>query len=165
MKQNLDILKSEIQEYLESRNFVVYHGFSRSLEPGPVVLWDTDRFPDFKLFLQAAEASAMKLIVLHTRSFSVKFVENALDQLGEAELSNDERRSIERRLREMRSYDGFTCAIELSFDFGQRTYIFDLRTEWYDEFSDLLDEIDSAIPDVDDDEEDEGPIGGYFSKN
>ena len=64
----------------------------------------------------------------------------------------------------MRAYDGFTCAIELSFDFEGRAYIFDLRTEWYEEFNDMLDDIEAAIPDEDEDD-DEGPIGGYFSKN
>ena len=69
------------------------------------------------------------------------------------------------RLRELRAYDGFTCAIELSFDENGRVFMFELRTDWYEEFSDLLDEIDSAIPHAEDDEPDEGPIGGYFSKN
>ena len=43
----------------------------------------------------------------------------------------DERRMTERRLKELRAYDGFTCAIELSFDMGQRAYIFELRTDFW----------------------------------
>lgn len=165
MKQNLDLLKTEIQEYLESREFVIYFGYSRTLDALPIVMWDADRHPDYKMFLKAAEVSGAKIIVLHTREFSADFVDNALDQLESAELGAEERRGLERRLREMRAYDGFTCAIELSFDVQQRAYIFDLRTEWYEEFSDLIEDIDSAIPDDDDDVTDEGPIGGYFSKN
>ena len=80
MKLNLDILKSEIREYLDAHEFVIFHGFSRTLEPRPVVLWDTDDYPDFKQFLRAADAADIKLIVLFTREFSAAFVDNALDQ-------------------------------------------------------------------------------------
>jgi len=40
--------------------------------------------------------------------------------------------------------------------------LFDLRTEWYDEFSDILDEIQLMTAPADDDDM---PISGYFSKN
>jgi hypothetical protein len=165
MKQNLDVLKTEIQEYLESRHLVIYHAYSRTLDALPIVMWDTDRHPEYKEFIAAAEAVGAKMLAMHTREFSAAFVDNALEEIEDADMSPDDRRTIERRLREMRAYDGFTCAIELSFDMGQRAYIFELRTEWYNEFSDLLDEIDAAFPGDDDEDEDEGPIGGYFSKN
>jgi hypothetical protein len=163
MRQNLDVLKTEIREFLETHNFVVFHGHSRALDSLPIVFWDTHSHPEYKDFLKAAEAVGAKLVVLHTREFSSDFVDNALDRLEDSELVVDDRRTVERRMREMRAYDGFTCVLELSFDFGGRAYLFDLRTEWYDEFSDLLDDIDAALPD--EEEEDEGPIGGYFSKN
>ncbi len=41
-------------------------------------------------------------------------------------------------------------------------FLFDLRTEWYEEFSDMFDEIQlMTTPD----EEDDTPMSGYFSKN
>lgn len=165
MKQNLDVLKTEIQEYLDREKFVTYFGYSRTLDGLPIVMWDTERHPEYQQFLKAAAAAGVKLIVIHSREFSVRFVENALEEIEGSDLSPEERRSIERRLRDMRAYDGFTCAVELSFDVGHRAYIFELRTEWYDEFSELLDEIDLSLPGEDDEDEDEGPIGGYFSKN
>ena len=77
-------------------------------------------------------------------------------------LPNDERRTVEQRLREMRAYLGFTCQIELSFDLGPRIYVFDLHTDWFDDLNELLDRIDEAY----EDETDEDPLsGGYFSKN
>ena len=164
MKQNLDVLKTEIREYLEARNLVIFYGYSRALETLPIVFWDIQGHPDYKEFLSVAEAAGAKMIVLHAREFSAEYVEGAIDRLDDCELPPEDRRPFERRLRDMRAYDGFTCAIELSFDFEGRAYIFDLRTEWYEEFNDMLDDIEAAIPDTDDDE-DEGPIGGYFSKN
>ena len=79
-------------------------------------------------------------------------------------MTPDDRRAIERRLREMRIYQGFTCGIELSFDREGRTYVYDLHTEWFGDFLDTLDEIDSYMP-SEGEEDEEGPIGGYFSRN
>lgn len=164
MSQNLDVLKTEIAEHLETRKLATFHGYSRAMDSQPLVLWDTHRYPDYKQFLDTAEAAGTTMIVLHAREFSALLVDNALDQLEDGDFAPEDRRTIERRLRDLRAYDGFTCAIELSFDLGGRVYMFELRTEWYDEFSDLLDEIDASIPEPEDDA-DEGSIGGYFSKN
>ncbi len=164
MKPNLDVLKTEIREYLETHKLATFHGYSRAMDSMPMVFWDTHRFPDYKQFLETARAAGAKMFVLHAREFSVLLVDNALEQIEETDFVPDDRRTIERRLRDLRAYDGFTCAIELSFDLNGRVYMFELRTDWYDEFSDLLDEIDAATPEPEDDE-DEGPIGGYFSKN
>ena len=164
MKLNLDVLKTEILEHLESRKLAVFHGYSRAMDNLPIVFWDTDRYPDYKQFLDTAEQAGAKMFVLHSRDFSALLVDNALEQLDDTDFMPEDRRAIERRLRDLRAYDGFTCAIEISFDQNARVYMFELRTEWYEEFSDLLDEIDAAVPDADENE-DEGPIGGYFSKN
>jgi hypothetical protein len=165
MNQNLDVLKTEIRDYLEAAHFNVYYGYSRMLDTLPVVFWDVERYPDYKMFLRTAEGTEVKLIVLHSREFSVDLVDDAVERLPVAGFDRDEQRNVERKLRDMRVYDGFTCAIELSFDLQGRAYIFSLHTDWYDEFSDLLEDIDDAIADEQDDDDDEGPIGGYFSKN
>jgi hypothetical protein len=164
MKLNLDVLKTEIREHLESRRFAIFHGYSRAMDSLPLVFWDTHRYPDYKQFLDTAEAIGVKMVVLHAREFSALLVDNSLEQLEDTDFLPEDRRTIERRLRDLRAYDGFTCAIEISFDQSGRVYLFELRTDWYDEFSDLLDELDAATSDPDE-EDDEGPIGGYFSKN
>ncbi len=76
----------------------------------------------------------------------------------------EERRGFERRLREMLAYQGFTCALELSYDAGGRSYVYELQADWYGEFLHILDEIDSYLPE-DDQQEDEDSMGGYFSRN
>ena len=81
------------------------------------------------------------------------------------DLTVEEQRGYERRLREMRAYDGFTCAVELSFEREGVIYMFELRTEWIEEFNAILDDIDVSVSPDDDDEDEGGPMGGYFSKN
>ena len=81
MKLNLDSLKTEIDDYLKENGFLVFHGFSRSLEDMPEIDWDTKRYPDYKQFLHIAKRLDVRLIVLHHREFSSEIIERAIDDL------------------------------------------------------------------------------------
>ncbi len=162
MKLNLDTMRLEIQEYLESHGMVVFHGYPRGGEQTPAVYWDTDTHPDYQAFLSAAEKAGVRLVTLYANQFTELLIEDAIDRLEESALPRENRRTLEARIREMRVYTGFTCQIELSFDLSPRVYIFDLHTEWFNDFNDMLDLIDDAYGEG----EDEEPLGGgYFSKN
>ena len=164
MKPNLDVLKPEIELHLEESGLSVFYGYSRSLDSAPAVYWDCEQYPDYRLFVQSARAAGAKLMVLHQREFFSEQIDEALEKLHACELPPLEARRVEERLSDLRSYEGSVCAIELSFDHEGRVYLFDLRTEWYDEFSEIQDEIHLLVPDPDEDD-DESPIGGYFSRN
>jgi hypothetical protein len=163
MNLNLDTLRTEILEYLEAEGFVIFQGYSRLAETDSFVAWDVDRLPDFKTFLSAAKNAGVRLIVFHYRQFSSAHLEDGTERLEESELGVEERRSAERRLRELSEYEGFTCAIELSFDYQGRVYLFSVRSDWYDEYLDLLEDLDASLPDEDGHEDDS--MGGYYSKN
>ena len=161
---NLDTLKSEIEVYLEEQGFAVFRGYARMVDSVPLVYWDCERFPDYKAFLVTAKAAGVQLVVYHQREFSIDQVDGALERLEEIELPREDYRSMERRLKELRMYDGFTCALELSFDLEGRVYIFDLRTDWYEELTDMLDDLHMlAAPN--EEEDDDSPMRGYFSQN
>jgi hypothetical protein len=164
MRQNLDTLKTEIPAEIVRRKLVVFPAFSRAMEQTAMVYWDTEKHPDYREFLGVAEQAGAKLVVFHDRQFSAEMVEDAIERLEECQMPRDEQRALDRRLRELRVYDGFTCGIELSFTSDGAVYLFELQTEWYDELHEMLDDIDAYASD-DDEDEDEGPIGGYFSKN
>lgn len=162
MKSNLNGLKTEIERYLDESEMAVFYGYSRALESIPAVYWDCDQHPDYKQFIQAARTAGAKLIVFHQREFSVEQIDDALSQLAECDVPGEDYRDFERRLSHLRSHDGAVCCIELSFDHQGRVFLFDLRTEWYQDLSDVLDEI--QVLSGSDDEDDE-PLGGYFSRN
>lgn len=164
MKLNLDTLKNEIDEYLKKSGFVVFHGFSRGLDDVPEVDWDTAHYPDYKMFLNAARELGTKLIVLHHREFNAAVIDHALDELNSAGFEYEDQRQFESRLRELRMYDGFTCAIELSFDHSGVLYVFELRTDWYNELNDILDQLEIGGDDRSGEDEDSS-YGGYYSKN
>jgi hypothetical protein len=160
MKLNLDSLRSEIQDYLESHGIAVFHGVSRG-DDAPAVYWNIEAHPDYRTFLAAAEAAGVRMVTLYANEFLEEVLDEAAERLKESGMGRDERRAIELRLREMRAYAGFTCQIELSFDLAPRVYVFDLRTEWFDDLNELFDRIDDACEEHDDEE----PLHGYFSKN
>jgi hypothetical protein len=162
MKQNLEELKNEIAQYLEQSGMAVFHGYSRALDSMPTVYWDCDQHPDYKQFILAARTAGAKLVVFHLREFRSEQIDDALEELATCDLPREDSRDVERRLKELRVFDGLTCAIELSFDHEGRVFLFDLRTDWYRELSEILDEI--RIMSAQDDQDD-SPLGGYFSKN
>jgi hypothetical protein len=51
--------------------------------------------------------------------------------------------------------------VELSFDHAQRTYVFEVRTDWFDELNELVDRIEYASQD----DADDNPLSGYYSNN
>jgi len=160
MKPNLDGLKAEIEHHLEESGLAVFYGYSRALDSTPAVYWDCDQYPDYKLFVQAARTAGAKIMVLHQRKFLSEQVDDALEQLAACNLPREEYREFEERLTAMRGYDGFVCAVELSFDHMGRVFLFDLHTDWYDELTEIMDEIQVLAAD-----EDDPSMGGYFSKN
>jgi hypothetical protein len=161
MKSNLDGLKTEIERYLEESGLGVFYGHARALESA-VVPWDCDQHPDYKQFVQAARSAGAKFVVFHQREFSSHQIDDALEQLSACDLPREEQLDFERRLKELRLYDGLVCSIELSFDHESRVFLFDLRTEWYEDLTDIVDEIQALTSEPDDDD---APIGGYFSPN
>ena len=163
MDLNLDTVKREILEYLESSQFAVFRSHPGSLEGLPMVTWDIERYPDYQMFLETARKIGCKMILFASRDFDEAEIEEALEQLDECELGTEERLDIERRLRGMRGYEGVTCSLELGFDHHARMYVYELRPDWYEEFLAVCEEITCHLP-VEEDEDD-GTIGGIYSNN
>lgn len=166
MKQNLDSLKKEILDYLEQQNVAIFYGFIADLHEQRLVMWDIENTPDFRAFVTCAQKAGIKMIVVNSRAFRREMVEDALAQLEDCDLPREEQRAIERRLKELRPFEGFTCSVELVFENQGRFYIYDVRTEWYEEVLDIMDRLDNSVSDGEggEDEEDSS-MGGYFSRN
>ena len=48
---------------------------------------------------------------------------------------------------------GVHLALELSFDYQGRVYLFNLRAEWFDDYLNLVEELDASLPDDDEDDD------------
>ena len=165
MKSGLDKLREEIEEYLASRNFVVYHSHTRMSEPSPLVHWDSQQYPDFRLFTEVPKQLELKLLCFHHRTLEPDFIDDVLDDLENAELPQEEYRRLEDRLRDLRIYEGFTSVVELSFSHQGQIYIYTRRAEWYEELLDIAEEIDDYLAADDNGDDEVDSMGGYFSKN
>ena len=163
MDLNLDTLKQEILGYLENAGFAVFHSHPGGLEGMPMVTWDAERYPDYQIFLDTARKIGCNMVLFASRDFDRTEIEEALEQLEETDISAEERRDLERRLRSMRGYEGVTCSLELAFDHHARMYVYELRPDWYEEFLGVCDEITSHLP-VEEDEDD-GSMGPLYSDN
>ena len=113
MDLNLDTLKREILEYLGSSGFAVFRSHPGGLESLPMVTWDTERYPDYQMFLETARKIGCKMILFAARDFDESEIEDALEQLDDCEVPAELRVDLERRVRAMRGYEGVTCSIEL----------------------------------------------------
>ncbi len=165
MDLNLDTLKREILQYLDSSGFAVFHTSPGGLEGQPMVIWDAERHPDYRMYLEVARALGSKLVCFGSREFDAEEVDDLLTQLEDCGLDRDEEREYESRLRDMRSYEGVTCAIELAFDHEGRLYVYEVQPDWYEEFLTLEDEIMSQLGGDSSGDDQDDTLGPYFSKN
>jgi hypothetical protein len=162
---NLEALKSEILDYLGQSEFAVFRSHSGGLEGLPVITWDTERFPDYRMFLDVASKIGQKLILFASREFDEAEIEEALEELEDAELTRDEQRDYERRIRGARSHIGSACSLEIAFDFNSHLYVYEARPDWYEDFLEACDEITSLLPVTDDGETGTDGLGGFYSNN
>jgi len=162
---NLDTLKREILEYLEASGLAVFHSSPGGLDTHGMVVWDTERHPDYQTFLDVAIKSETRIVIFASREFQASDIDDLTSQFDDLELTRDEKRDYEKRLRALRGYEGVTCSIELAFDYHSRLYVYQMQPDWYEDFLGVEDEILSLISGPEDVDDDDEPLGGYFSKN
>jgi hypothetical protein len=160
---NLDSLAHDILQHLEESEFAVFHSTPGGLDRLQMVLWDSRRYPDYRMFLEVARQAGAKIVMFAADELSSDDLDSLKDQLDEIEISRDERRDYESRLRRFRVYEGRTCSLEVAFTVNGQCYVFDLQPEWYDEYVELEDEIIARLGE--DEFEDDDTLGGYYSKN
>ena len=165
MDLNLDTLKQEILAYLEHSEFAIFRSAPGGLEGLPMVLWDAERFPDYQMFLDAARKAGAAMILFAAREFETAEIDDSIEELDECDLSREERRDLESRLRDLRVHAGVTCSIELAFDHQARMFVYELRPDWYDEFLSIGEEISVHLPASGETEQEDDGSFGYFSNN
>jgi len=160
---NLDTLKREILSYLEGRDYAVFRSAPGTLDGSQMVLWDSENHPDYQMFLEAATKVGVKLILFATREFTPEDISDLLEQIEELNLDRDQQRDYQNRLRELHRYEGQTCSLELAFNHDSRLYVYEMQPDWYEEYLTIEDEVAASM--AEDDLDDGGSLGGYFSKN
>jgi len=163
MPQDLETLRAEIQSFLNESNLAVFYGQYRIADALEHVSWDTERHSDYRKFLETAGKAGVKLIVFNQQAFSLDLIDGALDQLEECDFTREEKRQYESRLRQLQAYEGFTSSLQLSFTLGLLVYLYEVHTDWYEAFTDIVNELEAAAEQSDTGED--SSLGGYFSNN
>jgi len=160
---NLDSLKREIPDYLDANGFAIFRTRPGALEGFPLLLWDTDNHPDYQSFLDVARKTGTAVILFATAEFEASDIDELIDQIETLELTREEQRDYENRLRAFRGYEGVTCSLELAFDYNSRLYVYELQPDWYEEFVSVEDELMARLGEEEEDGDDS--LGGYYSRN
>jgi hypothetical protein len=165
MALDLTAIKAEILTNLEQQGFATFYTDS-SVEGMNIIYWDVRRHPSIAEFLNTAKSAGSTLVTFYERTFSQVSIDDTLERLEEAELGREEKRSYELRLKELQKFEGFICELEVSFPYGSSIYQFQVQTDWFEEFETIFADVAVGEADLyDSEEDDEGPISGYFSKN
>jgi hypothetical protein len=168
MDLNLDALKDEILRFLEASEFAVFRGHAGALDEMPIITWDSESFPDYRMFLDAAHRSGERIVIFVAATFDEEDITDVEADVALSGLEHDHIRGIEQRLRPFRHHVGKTCFIQIAFDHRSRLYVYELQPDWYGEYLELTDEIDAMLPhghEHDEDEEDDDTLGGFYSNN
>jgi hypothetical protein len=162
---NIETLKSEILEYLESTDFAVFRSHAGGLEGMSVITWDTERCPDYRAFLDTARKAGEKLILFASREMAEEEVEEAVGELVDTDFPRDERRELENRLAKAQRHVGATCALELAFGHNTHFYVYEARPDWYEDFLEACDDISSVLSIEGGEEAGSDGLGGFYSNN
>lgn len=162
MATDLESLRAEIDSCLQKSSLATFYGFATFSE-SETIYWDVARHPDFRFFLQSAEKAGVRLVVFNQEQFSLDEIDSGTEQLEESNLSREDKRSIENRIRELQKFEGFTARLELSFCLENRNYVFQIQADWYRDWDDLMSQIEAAADDTEDLGDDS--LSGYFSAN
>jgi hypothetical protein len=162
---NLDTLKREMLDFLDSSGFAVFRSSPGALDGLPMVLWDTEHYPDYRMFLEVAQKAGIKLMLFGSREFEPSDIDDLLEHLEDCDLTREEHREYEKRLRDFRIYEGVTCSLELAFDHAQRLHVYEVQPDWFEEYLSLEDELMMRMAGDEDPDEDDDSLGGYYSKN
>jgi hypothetical protein len=160
---NVETLKNEIAEYLESSEFAVFHTVPHGFESGPSAHWDTENNPDFREFLEVARKAGVKIVCFGTEELDEDSLDQIEQEIETGGLDREEQRDFQSRLRSIRAHQGMTAAIELAFQYETRAYVFEVRAPWHDEYINLEDDVYGGS--LEDTDEDDDSLGGYYSNN
>ena len=163
MAIDLEALRAEIEGFFAQSSLTPFHGIPNS-EDRLAIFWDTQREPDFRVFLRAAERAGIRLVVMHQEQFSLDEIDEVRDELEASTLSHEEKRGLEHRIQELQKYEGFTARLELSFSLETRVYVYQVQADWYSAWDDILLEIEAATQE-ESEELDDNSLSGYFSAN
>jgi hypothetical protein len=119
--------------FIEGHGMRRFHGYvSDDVES---VMWDSENPDGWKDFVELAKASSAPFLTMTDVALDREDVDILVDRVSSGQWVEDE--DIE-EARWFRSFVGKTGFVQLGFPFQGVMFLFQLSTEWYERYEDLL---------------------------
>jgi len=158
---DLDRMRNEMLGYLRQAGLPVFYGLGGPDEEN-FTFWDTRGYPDWRQFVDVAKESGARLLVFSSSALDEADLDMALEHLEETTIDADERHQFQERISGLRRKEGQAAWVRIAYEHEGRWFAYERIAPWYDEFRDMMEEINSYLPDV---EEDEDNSPGFYSPN
>jgi len=122
--------------------FILGHGLGRFYafigEEAPSVLWEANGNPDaWKDFVELAKASDVKFLTYTDDTLSKEDVDFVIERLQNSTFVDPEDDDLE-DARWLRRHIGHVGFIQLGFAYQGTIFLYELSTEWYDRYQQLI---------------------------
>lgn len=154
MEQDLHNLKDDMVAFIEGHGLKRFHGMIK--DDVPSVLWSPDEeHPDtWKDFVELAKASGVQFVTMSYSSVDGEDIDFLMERLEDLSYMTEEDMEEARWLR---NFVGKIGRVQLGFPCHGVMFLFEVSTEWYDNYERLesaADEFDGILIDDGDQEED-----------
>lgn len=172
VRPNPEILKDEIPEYLQAEGFAVFPVDPELWPAGQAIWWDTTRLPDYQAFAATAKALDVRLMLFYREELTEEHMEELEEMLEGVSSEPVEYREIARHVGQLRSHLGFTGRVGIGFTHAGSLYWFEVEAPWFEEMEKLQEELQilsaayrGPLTIDDDDEDEDPPMGNFYSRN
>ncbi|HEY7617985.1 MAG TPA: hypothetical protein VH744_14355 [Terriglobales bacterium] len=154
LPDNLAGLKDDMVAFIEGHGMRRFHGYVDHDEVQSV-MWKSEDNPDgWKDFVELAKAAGAPFVTMESWLLQREDLDSLLENLSNAEFSNDEDLEDARWLK---TYLGKTGFVQLGFAHQGVMMVYEASTEWYDRYQRLVEMAEDfgGIPIDEPDQDDE----------
>jgi hypothetical protein len=154
MEQDLHNLKDDMIAFIEGHGMRRFHGFVK--DDMPSVLWSSthDHAEAWKDFVELAKASGVSFVTMSHTQLEAEDVDLLLERLQDLDYLPEE--DVE-EARWLRNFVGKVGRVQIGFPGQGVMFLFEISTEWYDNYERLestADDFDGILIDDSDQDED-----------
>jgi hypothetical protein len=154
MEQDLHNLKDDMIAFIEGHGMRRFHGFVK--DDMPSVLWSSthDHAEAWKDFVELAKASGVSFVTMSHTQLEAEDVDLLLERLQDLDYLPEE--DVE-EARWLRNFVGKVGRVQIGFPCQGVMFLFEISTEWYDNYERLestADDFDGILIDDSDQDED-----------
>jgi hypothetical protein len=112
--------------------------------------------------VDVAKESGARLLIFSSSTLDEDDLDAARERLEDASMDREERDGFLERITVLRRHEGQAAWVRIAYEHEGRWFAYERIAPWYDEYRDMMEEMNSYLPDMEEGEE-HGP--GFYSPN